>query len=786
MQVISNITLAAEGQGYRTVGSPSINTSIKHSGDASLECHAAGDYAQWAHNFVRNRDYFLRMYIYLSSEAMGAATTLFRAHNANTVSVRIGAGRNIQLRTGTNGGTLLGSSEAISTNAWHRVEVMWNHNTTGSNSTVSLRVDGIEVVAPTTSDLGSTDFTLIQVGAIAGNHGLSDFLIDDVILNDDDNVDPQSWPGYSKIGLLKPIGDTNRVGWTAGAGGTTNLYQAVDNIPADDGVAIGSATNTSQIKTVAGAVNDAYEATMELWGTYIRNVDLVKHIDAVAQIGNSTTTTRHLGLILSNPTITETNIPTYNAVAVDTFPTGWVTNRVGIHNTNGHSLSFVSFPTVRVERTVTNDDQTVSFLGIYFEWIPILGQAEETDTALSITPKKSAALGQVTELDTANAITPEKDGTLNQASETDSAEKIVSTRFITISQASESDECFSLDGEKDGLISQVSETDFAQALIVQHSVALNQVSEIDDVHSFTGKKDDDLNQASDSGTALAFTVKKELVLGQASEDEIPQSFNAIKNRVLEQVEETDSNQAVGVIKQKIIGLAAEDNESLSITSADEITHAQEIDEALSIRPTKLIPIGQVSDSNTTQSITVNKQISIGQADEVDTVQSIQPKKTLLFGQAVEIEDTQSFTPTHRITIGQVTENNSSGSFTPTKQKLIGIVVDAQQSQPFTGNKELEFSQISELDQALSLVHERQINRVIETDTALPFTAVTSGINIDLNMVFETDSVIRLENAPDVTVVMSLQKKLSGPSSRAKGSVESKPKASTTSNPKVVI
>jgi len=67
----------------------------------------------------------------------------------------------------------------------------------------------------------------------------------------------QTWPGDGYVICLKPSSDNSRGSWTGGAGGTTNLWDALNNTPPTGATAPG--TNTSQISANAVATTGAFD-----------------------------------------------------------------------------------------------------------------------------------------------------------------------------------------------------------------------------------------------------------------------------------------------------------------------------------------------------------------------------------------------------------------------------------------------------------------------------------------------------------------------------------------------
>ncbi len=107
--------------------------------------------------------------------------------------------------------------------------------------------------------------------------------------------------GSGSVRLLKPVADEAIGAWTRGAGGTTNLYQAVDNIP-HAGLADGAMTDNSQI--VSATNGSDYRCTLEPYNTYVdTSYQRLATIQAVAAHARNTTATSQTGnyWVASNP-----------------------------------------------------------------------------------------------------------------------------------------------------------------------------------------------------------------------------------------------------------------------------------------------------------------------------------------------------------------------------------------------------------------------------------------------------------------------------------------------------
>lgn len=150
-------------------------------------------------------------------------------------------------------GTLQGATAALSTATWYWIAM----DRTASASTC-LWVDGTAAVTGTLGSLtgGSGDF------GCTGTEATSiDIYLDDII------QDNATILGPSKVALLLPISDNARATlWTGGSGGTTNLWDAVNNVPP---AGLATESDTSQIEHAGGAAGttDAYDANMTTYAT---------------------------------------------------------------------------------------------------------------------------------------------------------------------------------------------------------------------------------------------------------------------------------------------------------------------------------------------------------------------------------------------------------------------------------------------------------------------------------------------------------------------------------------
>lgn len=495
-QTIVAGTNNAEGQNYWNSGG-SIETTVVRSGSASYLCDAAAEFSRWTalnakFSTALDRWYYLRAYVRMSA-APTANTTVFDVFNTSGTPTPTQRICNVQLLTtgklrlrGKTTTTISPDSLTLSADTWYRVELGFRvPSAGGATGSLRLWVDGALQATSDTTDIFALPLDHIYVGAAAGTPGVS-LYFDDVALNDGDASGNQDGlPGPGKIVLLKPTSDVSRTGWTDGNGGTSNLFDSLDNIP-PVGEATSGTTATSQIEDGNSNTTDTYVADLQSYTTGgIVATDTVVLTQVLAVHGNSTTTARTIGFQqTSNPSGAE--IVPASVAAAGTYPTGWITDRsVAVYSP---SVTLGTSPQLTVRKaTASTDVAAVCCLGLYVEYrSPIavaVGQATETDTAGVIAVVKTRSAAQATETDVAQAATSHKTVAVIQAAETDTAQTVTFASSAEVGQASETDAAQAVSVLKTVQVGQAGETDLAQT-VTRYGV-VNQATETDEAQPIT-------------------------------------------------------------------------------------------------------------------------------------------------------------------------------------------------------------------------------------------------------------------------------------------------------------
>lgn len=276
----------------------------------------------------------------------------------DTTSVNIRWNTDGSLAIYSAAGTLIGTTTTTLTDVtrWYRV--------------------GFRTVAVTSGDLITIDGVVEVSGTIATGLnaaiGVGDANAGFYIFDADDFVqDNTAWPDADKVLFLLPTSDNARNGWTGGVGGTTNLFNAVDNVPP-----IGTATETdsTQIESATNSATDNYDANVQSYSTGgIVSGDTIKAVQAIAVHGEDISTGTKSGAVtvVSNPAQAAETTFTYgnDGGALGTWPSVWITTYGAL--TLNPSVTLATSPVVRVgKRTATTRVVSCCLLGLYVDYVP--------------------------------------------------------------------------------------------------------------------------------------------------------------------------------------------------------------------------------------------------------------------------------------------------------------------------------------------------------------------------------------------------------------------------------
>lgn len=368
-------------------GDPTIRSAAKaRTGAASWLCDSLTGPNFMAKEFpvtwAASVTYSFRAYLLFSHLPAGTTRIMQLGSSIAGLSVRLTSAGKVQLFNDA-AGTQIGSdsSETISADGttWHRFEIQVTMNGSTQFASGELRLNGTSVA--TFSGLTLTAGNAVRAGWCSGGTVGTDLgtnkqvYVDDVALNDSTGADNTSWPGDGAVVLMLPISDNNRGAWVAGAGGTTNLFEGVNNTP-PVGVADASATNGSQIKNKSTTNPTSCDLNLDTY-TNAGVTGTVNVIRVIAVTGEDPATGTKAGTIemVSNPAIGPSASFDYgnNAGAQSTYLGLWFWVAV---QTEAPTPTLGTAPVIRITCTsgaTAARAASCGLLGAYVDYTPDAG-----------------------------------------------------------------------------------------------------------------------------------------------------------------------------------------------------------------------------------------------------------------------------------------------------------------------------------------------------------------------------------------------------------------------------
>jgi hypothetical protein len=378
-----------------------LDTAVKRTGTSSFKFDAsAANYLVFTFSGVALRTYYFcgHFYIPAASGLPGANANILQlagSGGGSIISAWLTTGGKIQARY-ANTDTQLGSDSAatITTDTWYRIEASYNVNTAaGADDALELRLDGTTVASGTVAASTSAP-GLVQFGW-RGDPGTSEVIHwDDLALNDDQGSVNNTWIGDQKVYVLLPTADSARANWTDGAGGTTTLWEAVNNIP-PTGVATASSGATNQVENPTSGTA-SYDATMTTYtAAGVVASDTITALYTVIEAGSSSTTGSDTMTheLVSNPAVAALGTNSVDIVA-GTYPASW--NRGQGTITENPSVVLGTAPVMRITKTAAvTRIHTVCFMGIMVAVLPNQPKSAPDSQALTAVSTATVDTGPV-------------------------------------------------------------------------------------------------------------------------------------------------------------------------------------------------------------------------------------------------------------------------------------------------------------------------------------------------------------------------------------------------------
>ena len=330
-----------------------------------------------------------------------------------------------------------------------------------------------------------------------------------------------------------------------------------------------------------------------------------------------------------------------NAINSDGFQL--ITDQANAADVSNWFIAYAAFASADTEQIVGIGltTETDSAFSITRRKTKAIGLNAETDLAQAMTRAKRKALGLNTETGAPFAITFRKAKAIGLNTETDLAQVMGKAKRRALGLNAETDALFAMTWRKARAIGQPEETDLAQAMgrgkvraiglttetdfafdITRSgiTVAIGLVNETDAAQPFTWRKVKAIGLTTETDLAQPMGKSKARAIGLNTETDLSQPFTFSKARAIGLASETDTAQAMGRLKVEGIGLVLETDEAQPFgrRKIKVLGLTTESDEAQPIRRTILIPIGQPSETSEAFPFSHSKTREIGIALEIDT------------------------------------------------------------------------------------------------------------------------------------------------------------------------
>ena len=220
-----------------SAGTTQISTTIFRSGLASCRTVATASWGSISQDFTASSaaDFYFRFYIYIP-DAPAEPVSIFAvgtsiSEQENTIVVNT----DMTLQVYDDDETSIGSSAALNTDQWYRIEYYY------AAAALELRIDGSTAVSAAAND--GDNLTILSLGICLGlglephcgadDNATFDIHFDDIAINDTSGATQTSWPGVGSIVHMQPDGNDGDIN-EASSGNCAS----VDELEPDGGTTI--------------------------------------------------------------------------------------------------------------------------------------------------------------------------------------------------------------------------------------------------------------------------------------------------------------------------------------------------------------------------------------------------------------------------------------------------------------------------------------------------------------------------------------------------------------------
>lgn len=350
--------------GYIQSGLSAPSTAQHRTGAASMRFNPGSSQSAYITNVTTGTYQHFGLYI-----ASLPSVTRIIIGSAAQINVRLTSDGHLEYYSLT---TLVGTSSGVlSTGTWYWIGV---RHGSGSASDVVVQVDGSTFVTATSNWAGTTTGASF-VGAVGTEASAIDFYIDDWITDDAGFLAP------SKVDLALPISDNTVTGVTDGNGGTSNLWECINNIPPVGVASANEAANPTANIRFPASTTCQYIFNLETYASLgVGSANELNALQTVIRHGEDINTGTKNGSdtgLISNPA--QNNSLTGfifgtdgGAHAAESGSNFWVT-RFGSLITNAGTLAGItigSSPRQAIQRVSESRVGCVDFAALLVAWTP--------------------------------------------------------------------------------------------------------------------------------------------------------------------------------------------------------------------------------------------------------------------------------------------------------------------------------------------------------------------------------------------------------------------------------
>lgn len=359
-------------EGLFANGTYDVATAQKRTGTYSFHYNpASGANGYCLRTGLSIADCYVRVWFRASNSlSTGKQGIIWLNSTAGSIKVYVNAGSTVEVYL--NGSLATTFVANVINGTWYSLLVRAKFST--SSAVHEVKFEG-ETWTDNTNDASTANVNDVYFGATSNEtfSGTYEGWIDDIAINDATGVNENGYPSSTgKVGILIPTSDDTITNWTAGAGGTSNLFDAVDNLP-PAGVASASETNTTNIESASNTGTATYIA---LTGTYtalgVGSSDTINLIEPIIRHGEDVATGAKGGTYetTSNPVISSSTFNFGDDLGAHGAEiSNWRNKTLG--PTYSPSVTLGSGVKLKVVKTNTTTRVTcVDLMAVIVDWTP--------------------------------------------------------------------------------------------------------------------------------------------------------------------------------------------------------------------------------------------------------------------------------------------------------------------------------------------------------------------------------------------------------------------------------